>query len=58
MEAVQKDLMAMIEAMQVLELQEELEARDEAKTGSKAWLRCRLRAAIVRAHLESAAEDE
>ena len=53
MEAVSKDLME----MKVAELKEELEARGEAKTGAKAWLRRRLHAAIVRAHLESAAED-
>ena len=35
MEAVAKDLMQ----MKVAELKEELEARGEAKTGSKAWLR-------------------
>ena len=51
MEAVQKDLMA----MKVAELKEELEARGEAKTGAKAWLRRRLHAAILRAHLD--AED-
>ena len=50
MEAVAKDLMQ----MKVAELKEELEARGEAKTGSKAWLRRRLHAAIVRAHLEAA----
>ena len=53
MEAVQKDLMA----MKVTELKEELEARGEVKTGAKAWLRRRLHAAIVRAHLEFAADD-
>ena len=51
MEAAQKDLMA----MKVTELKEELEARGEAKTGAKAWLRRRLHAAILRAHLD--AED-
>ena len=30
---------------------EELEARDQPKTGNKAWLRRRLHGAIVRAHL-------
>eukprot|EP00966_Prymnesium_polylepis_P002319 53447-Prymnesium_polylepis.1 len=35
-------------AMKVTELKEELEARDEAKSGNKAWLRRRLHAAIVR----------
>ena len=39
--------------MKVLELKEELKARVKAKTGAKAWLRRRLHAAIVRAHLES-----
>ena len=33
------------------ELKEELEARDQPKTGNKAWLRRRLHGAIVRAHL-------
>ena len=51
MEAVQKDLLR----MKVVELKEELEARGEAKTGGKAWLRRRLHAAIVRVHIE--AED-
>ena len=44
MQAVQKDLM-------VRELKEDLEARDQPKTGNKAWLRRRLHGAIVRAHL-------
>ena len=35
MRAVDRDLMA----MKVDELKEELEARDEVKTGNKAWLR-------------------
>jgi hypothetical protein len=47
MQAVQKDLMDML----VRELKEELEARDQPKTGNKAWLRRRLHGAIVRAHL-------
>ena len=47
MQAVQKDLMNML----VRELKEELEARDQPKTGNKAWLRRRLHGAIVRAHL-------
>ena len=38
MRTVAKDLMA----MKVDELKEELEARDEAKSGNKAWLRRRL----------------
>ena len=42
---------------QVDELKEELEARDEVKTGNKAWLRRRLYAAIVREHLESMDDD-
>ena len=49
MEAASKDLMQ----MKVEELKEELEARDELKTGNKAWLRRRLRGAIVRVHLEA-----
>ena len=54
MQAVGKDLMA----MKVTELKEELAARDEALSGNKAWLRRRLHAAIVRAHLEARAEEE
>ena len=38
MQVVQKDLMDML----VKELKEELEARDQPKTGNKAWLRRRL----------------
>ena len=49
MRAVHKDLMKMI----VVELKRELEARAEPKTGSKAWLRRRLHAAIVREHLDA-----
>ena len=49
MQAVAKDLMA----MKVAELKEELEARGEAKTGNKAWLRRRLHAAVVRDYLKS-----
>ena len=49
MRAVHKDLMKMI----VVELKQELEARAEPKTGSKAWLRRRLHAAIVREHLDA-----
>ena len=48
--AVHKDLMKMF----VVELKRELEARAEPKTGSKAWLRRRLHAAIVREHLDDA----
>ena len=40
-------------AMKVAELKEELEARSEAKSGNKAWLRRRLHAGIVREHLEA-----
>ena len=54
MEAVQKDLMA----IKVAELKEELEARGEATSGSKAWLRRRLHAAIVREYLDGAMADE
>ena len=53
MQAVQKDLMNML----VRELKEELEARDQPKTGNKAWLRRRLHGAIVRAHLADAVES-
>ena len=35
-----------------MELKEELEAREETKSGNKAWLRRRLYAAILREHLE------
>ena len=44
--------------MLVRELKEELEARDQPKTGNKAWLRRRLHGAIVRAHLGSCRESE
>ena len=54
MQAVRKDLMS----MKVTELKEELEARGESKTGNKAWLRRRLHAAIVRAHLEAVEEED
>ena len=56
MEAVQKDLMA----MKVDELKVELEARDEVKTGNKAWRRAarrRLHAVIVQKYLESEMDD-
>ena len=43
-QVVQKDLMDML----VRELKDELEARDQPKTGNKAWLRRRLHGAIVR----------
>ena len=42
--------------MLVKDLKAELEAREESKTGNKAWLRRRLHAAIVRDHL--ADDDE
>ena len=54
MRAVSKDLMA----MKVDELKEELEVRDEATSGNKAWLRRRLHAAIVREFLDCARADE
>ena len=54
MQWVSKDLMA----MKVTELKDELEARGEAKSGNKAWLRRRLHAAIVRDHLEERMEDD
>ena len=38
--------------MKVAELKEELEARNETKSGNKAWLRRRLHAAIVRDYLQ------
>ena len=45
-------------AMKVDELKEELEARGEAKSGNKAWLRRRLHAAIVRLYLAEAESGE
>ena len=51
MSAVNKNLVD----MKVTELKEELAARDEDITGNKAYLRRRLHAAIMRAHLD--AED-
>ena len=54
MRVATKDLMA----MKVDELKEELEARGEAMSGSKAWLRRRLHAAIVREYLDGAMADE
>ena len=54
MQKVQKDLMP----MKVAELKEELEAREEAKSGDKAWLRRRLHAAIVRDYLERSRAEE
>ena len=54
MRVVNKDLMA----MKVDELKEELQARDEATSGNKAWLRRRLHTAIVREYLEGAMADE
>ena len=53
MQVGNKDLMA----MKVTELKEELEARGEARTGNKAWLRRRLHSAIVRTHLARCGED-
>ena len=44
--------------MLVRELKEELEARDQPKTGNKAWLRRRLHGAIVRAHLAERVESQ
>ena len=41
--------------MKVPQLKDELEARGETKTGCKPWLRGRLHAAIVRAHIAAAA---
>ena len=52
--AVDKDLLA----MKVAELKEELEARGEATSGNKAWLRRRLHAAIVRDYLDGVMADE
>ena len=46
MQVGSKDLMA----MRVVDLKEELAARDELVSGNKAWLRRRLHAAIVRDH--------
>ena len=54
MRVVKKDLMAMKNA----DLKEELEARDEATSGNKSWLRRRLHAAIVREYLDGAMADE
>ena len=48
MVVVAKDLMD----MKVGELKDELEAREEARTGPKPFLRCRLHAAIVRARAD------
>ena len=42
--------------MKVAELKEELEARNEAKWGNKAWLRRRLHTTIVHEHLEASAQ--
>ena len=42
--------------VKVAELKEELDARGESnKTGNKAWLRRRLHAVLVHAHLEAEA---
>ena len=51
---VKKDLMAMKNA----DLKEELEARDEATSGNKSWLRRRLHAAIVREYLDGVTAEE
>ena len=53
MKVVEKDLMH----MKVAELKEELEARNEAKSGNKAWLRRRLHAAIVRDYLQRCRDE-
>ena len=45
-------------AMKVTELKDELLARDELVSGNKAWLRRRLHAAIVRAHLAARAATD
>ena len=57
MQAVQKDLMSMKVTELKEELEHELEALGEPRTGNKAWLRRRLHAAIVRAHLEAVEEE-
>ena len=44
--------------MKVDELKEELEERDEAKSGNKAWLQRRLHAAILREYLKLLMDDE
>lgn len=44
--------------MEVAELKEALEVRNEGRSGNKAWLRRRLHAAIVREHLEGQMDDE
>lgn len=41
--------------MKVVELRAALEARGEAVSGNKAWLRRRLHTAVVRAYLAAAA---
>ena len=43
--------------MKVPELKQELAERSEPVSGTKAWLRRRLHAAIVRSHLDSADDD-
>ena len=43
--------------MKVAELKEELEARNEAKSGNKVWLRRRLHAAIVRDYLQRCRDE-
>ena len=44
-------------AMKVVELRAALEARGEAVSGNKAWLRRRLHAAIIHAYLAEAEAD-
>ena len=39
------------------EREAELEARDQPRTGNKAWLRRRLQSAIVRSHLEAVSSE-
>ena len=43
--------------MKVVELRAALEARGEAVSGNKAWLRRRLHAAIIHAYLAEAEAD-
>ena len=55
---LEKDLsLEHLMATKVVELKEELEAREEAKSGNKAWLRRRLHAAITREHLGAMADQ-
>ena len=50
---LEQDLMA----MQVVEVRAALEARGEAVSGNKAWLRRRLHTAVVRMYLAAAEAD-